>query len=445
MFYELGIKTKEDFKMRKLIVLLTIVLAISFVFTASSVFAGRKEKPTEEEITEAISGKLEIFSWWTAGGEAEGLNAIIEIYEERFPDVELINAAVAGGAGAKAKPILATRMIGGDPPESFQAQIGKFLIDTWGVSGLLEPLNFIFEVEGWYDDYSEAMIKNLSMGDDILAVPVNIHRTNIVWYNPKVFEDIGAQPPTTFDEFFAVSEKLEKAGIIPFSLGDSVITEATTAFENILLGVLGPDDYMGLFDGTTRWDSDITKEAIATWVKMLDYVNDDHSALTDVQAAQYVADGIAAMTISGDWQNGYFKSVGLTPNKEYKYMPTPGTAGIFNGQSDAFVLPKNVKNRAAAVEWLKLCGSKEAQDAFNPQKGSIPARFGPDVSLYDAYLKWSIEAYANDRFTPSLSGGIAISEAWLSDINDVMTVLNTEKNVENAAIAFQAAADKNLE
>ena len=420
--------------MRKLKILLTIVVAVSFVFSVSFVFAA----------SEPVKGKLEIFSWWTAGGEAEGLNAIIEIYEESFPEVELINAAVAGGAGANAKPILATRMIGGDPPESFQAQIGKFLIDTWGVSGLLEPLNFLFEEEGWYDDYSEAMIKNLSMGDDILAVPVNIHRTNVLWYNPKVFEDIGAQAPTTFEEFFAVAEKLDKAGIIPFSLGDSVITEATTAFENILLGVLGPDAYMGLFDGTTRWDSEDTKEAIATWVHMLDYVNDDHAALTDVQAAQYVADGIAAMTISGDWQHGYFKSVGLTPDVEYKYMATPDTAGIFNGQSDAFVLPKDVKNRAAAVEWLELCGSKEAQDAFNPQKGSIPARFGPDLSLYDAYLTWSIEEYARDRFTPSLSGGIAISEAWLSDINDVMTVLNTEKNVENAAKAFQAAADRNL-
>ena len=104
--------------MRKFIILLTIVLAVSFVFTVSSVFAEKKEKPTD-----GIGGKLEIFSWWTAGGEAEGLNAIIEIYEERFPEVELINAAVAGGAGSAAKPILATRMIGGDPPESFQAQI----------------------------------------------------------------------------------------------------------------------------------------------------------------------------------------------------------------------------------------------------------------------------------------------------------------------------------
>jgi len=49
--------------MRKLIVLLAILLAISFVFTASTVFAGSKPKPTEEKAAEGISGQLEIFSW----------------------------------------------------------------------------------------------------------------------------------------------------------------------------------------------------------------------------------------------------------------------------------------------------------------------------------------------------------------------------------------------
>ena len=107
-------------QMRKLKILLAIVVAVSVVLSVSL-----------QGSAETVSGKLEIFSWWTAGGEAEGLNAIIKIYEERFPEVELINAAVAGGAGANAKPILATRMIGGDPPESFQVLIGKFLIDTW--------------------------------------------------------------------------------------------------------------------------------------------------------------------------------------------------------------------------------------------------------------------------------------------------------------------------
>ena len=48
----------------------------------------KTEAPAAEEKTEApaaeegVSGKLEIFSWWTAGGEAEGLNAMFDVYKK---------------------------------------------------------------------------------------------------------------------------------------------------------------------------------------------------------------------------------------------------------------------------------------------------------------------------------------------------------------------------
>jgi glucose/mannose transport system substrate-binding protein len=51
--------------------------------------------------------------------------------------------------------------------------------------------------------------------------------------------------------------------------------------------------------------------------------------------------------------------------------------------SDSFGLPLGAPNRDAAVAWLTVCGSKEGQDAFNPLKGSIPARTDGDRSLYD--------------------------------------------------------------
>ena len=44
-----------------------------------------------------MGGKLEIFSWWTWGREADGLNALFEIFRQRYPDVEIVNAAIAGG------------------------------------------------------------------------------------------------------------------------------------------------------------------------------------------------------------------------------------------------------------------------------------------------------------------------------------------------------------
>src|SRR5688572_25139345 len=64
---------------------------------------------------EAASGSaLEIFSWWTSGGEVEALNALYEIFSAEYPDVEIQNAALAGGAGqgGNMKALLETRMMG---------------------------------------------------------------------------------------------------------------------------------------------------------------------------------------------------------------------------------------------------------------------------------------------------------------------------------------------
>lgn len=63
--------------------------------------------------------------------------------------------------------------------------------------------------------------------------------------------------------------------------------------------------------------------ALESFARMLDYVNADHAALSWDQAAQLVADGDAAMTIMGDWANGYFTSIDLKPNVDYGYAPSP--------------------------------------------------------------------------------------------------------------------------
>ena len=57
----------------------------------------------------ADKGKLEIFSWWTAGGEVEGLNNMFKIFERDNPGVEIINAALAAqgaGQGGEMKALL---------------------------------------------------------------------------------------------------------------------------------------------------------------------------------------------------------------------------------------------------------------------------------------------------------------------------------------------------
>src|SRR5512137_2313453 len=125
----------------KKLYLLVVVLMIAPLLLAGC--GGSSEK--------AGSGKLEIFSWWTAGGEADGLAEMIKLYSAKYPNVEFINATVAGGAGSNAKAVLATRMGADDPPDSFQVHAGHELIDTWVTADKMEPVTSIFKDNGWMD------------------------------------------------------------------------------------------------------------------------------------------------------------------------------------------------------------------------------------------------------------------------------------------------------
>ncbi|MFS8544211.1 MAG: extracellular solute-binding protein, partial [Limnochordales bacterium] len=104
----------------------------------------------------AQTGNLEIFSWW-AGDEGPALEALIEHFESLHPNVHVINATVTGGAGVNAKAVLKTRMLGGDPPDTFQVHAGQELIGTWVLADRMEDLTFLYEQEGWFDFLPEPL------------------------------------------------------------------------------------------------------------------------------------------------------------------------------------------------------------------------------------------------------------------------------------------------
>ncbi|MCA1754784.1 MAG: ABC transporter substrate-binding protein [Spirochaeta sp.] len=307
--------------MRKNYLILFMLIAGLIMLPAAAYAGGGAEQESSNE--------LEIFSWWTAGGEAEGLQALIDIYNEKYPDVEVINATVAGGAGAQAKSVLASRMQGGNPPDSFQVHAGQGIIATWVVEDFMEPVTFILEDNGWMDDYPADVIDIISYEGEVYSIPVNIHRSNVMWYNIDVFESNDLDPPTSMDEFFEVAEALEAKGITPLAVGGTDGWEQTHLLESVLLAELGADAYRGLWTGETAWDGNNAKAALESFLRVMEYTNSDRAALTNIDAAQYVAEGRAAMTVMGDWVHGYYLSIGLTPNEEYGWVAFPGTAGNF--------------------------------------------------------------------------------------------------------------------
>jgi glucose/mannose transport system substrate-binding protein len=372
--------------------------------------------------------KLEIYSWWTGPGEVEALDALYKVYKDKYPKITIQNAAISGGTGAggNAKAALQTRMLANNPPDSFQVHLGRELIDTHVVANRMDPLDDLYKSEGWDKVFPKQLIDISSKDGKIWAVPVNIHRSNVLWYNKKVLADNGITAPTTFDEFFAAADKLKAKGIAALAVGESAPFHTAHMFETVLMGTLSADEYRGLWTGATKWTDKKITDALTTLKKYFDYVNADYASVAAGDTPDLIIKGTAAMTINGDWTNGSFKSKKFA---DFGYVPTPGSKGRYGTLADSFGLPKKIKDKDATMNWLKICGSKAGQDAFNPIKGSIPARNDLDKSLYDDYQKTAITDFASNELLPSVVHGAAAKESWVTDFVNTLNAFSGKKDV----------------
>lgn len=388
-----------------------------------------------------LSGKLEIFSWW-AGDEGPALEALIDLYNKKHPGVEVVNATVTGGSGVNAKAVLKTRMLGGNPPDSFQVHAGQELIGTWVKADRMVDLTPLFKEEGLMEAFPAGLIKLIGTDDGIWSVPVNIHRSNVVWYMPEKIKEMGIEVPKSWDDFMAVAPMLQEKGIVPLALAQN--WTANHLWESVALASLGAENWDALWTGKLAFDS---KEGVAAWKlfgDVLKYTNDDASSLSWQQATDMVVDGRAAFNIMGDWAAGYLSTTKkLAPGKDFGWAASFGTDGHFMFLADSFGLPKGLKDESNARAWLAVLGSKEGSDAFNPLKGSISARVDSDLSLYNDYAKSASADFGKDVIVGSLAHGVTANEGFMNDFASVMELFLKTKNPEAAAKAAQQIAVKN--
>ncbi len=382
-------------------------------------------------------GQIIVASWWTNGGEFAGLNQMFEQFKKTNPDVEIINAAVAGGAGTNFKGQLLSQMLGGVAPDTFQLHAG-LEVETYDPGTLVVNVDDVYTKNNFAAVFPADLIALLKYKDHFWGVPVNIHRSNVLWYNKALFTKAGiTAAPTTWDEFFAAADKLKAAGIAPVALGGKDGFEIQHTFEDILAGSMTADEYRGLWNGKTSWKSPKVTAALETLKKYISYANTDRDALTWAAATQLLIDGKAAMNIMGDWANGQFISASFT---DYGWAAVPGTNGTFVALSDSFALPAKAPNVANAKLWLDLAGSKAAQEAFNKQKGSICARTDCDYASFNAYLQSAAKDWSANAIVPSVVHGAAAGPGLSKSFGDALILFAVSGDVAATQSALVAAA-----
>jgi glucose/mannose transport system substrate-binding protein len=383
--------------------------------------------------------QLEVYSWWTGPGEEEGLAAMAEQFEKQNPGVKFVNAAVSGGAGSNAKAILASRLLANDPPDSYQRHAGLELLDDVR-SGKVQDLTDLYDQQRWREVFPSGLLNNLTIGGRIYAVPVNIHRANLLWYTPKSLRDLGLSgPPKTWTEFLTQAQVIKAKGKTPLAVGPEWTQKHL--LETVLLGELGADGYERLFLGGISWTSPEVEAALATFDKVLK-VSDVRSASGDWQPQlDRVAQGSAVYAVMGDWASNYLEQTKkLTYRSGYDVAATPGSEGVYDFLSDTFTLPTGARRADLSRVWLIECGSPEGQNLFNPLKGSIPARVDADAALYQGYLGWALEQWRNPktRIVGSLAHGVVANNAYSAEIDSALGLFVQHGDLTKFAETVQA-------
>lgn len=393
---------------------------------------------------ESAQTKLEVFSWWTSGGEVAALNALFDRYKKLYPGVGVVNATVTGGSGSAARPILQTRLAIGNPPDTWQSHPGWELLGQYVEPNYCEPVTDLYQSEGWDKVIPKTLVNMVTRDGKTYAVLTGVHHGNVLWYNKKLLDQNGITigDKMTFDEFFAACDKLKAAGISALGVGDSGIWASAQLFENTLLGVVGPQGWADLFSGKMKWNDPQVKQALGYFARMQEYLNPDHATLSWDQAVQELMAGKVAFTSMGDWADGEFIKAGLKEKEDFGWVNHPGTDGSFIVVADGFTLAKGAPHKDAAMAWLKSIGSKEAQEVFSPLKGSIPVRTDVDKSKFDGYHQWSMTEFAKDALLPSCVHGEAAPAVFQEALNAAITAFLSDRNAGNFTDSLMQAAAK---
>ncbi|PKR59622.1 ABC transporter substrate-binding protein [Thalassospira lohafexi] len=391
----------------------------------------------------------EVLHWWTSGGEAKAVAALKEDFQAKGG--KWVDSPVAGGAGDAAMTVLRSRVLSGDAPAA--VQLKGPAIQEWAEEGALADLNDVAAAENWDDVIPAAIQDVMKYEGDYVAVPVNIHRVDWIWANPTLLAKVGADTvPTTWDEFNALADKLQAAGITPVAHGGQPWQDATI-FETVVLGLGGPEFYQeALVDlDDDALNSDTMKAVFDQMRKIRGYVDADFPGRDWNLATAMVMNGDAAMQIMGDWAKGEFLAAGKVPGKDFLCAPTPSENGyLFNTDSFAMFNVSGDDKIAGQKLLAELIVGEKFQETFNLLKGSIPARLGVPMDKFDDCAKKSEadlkSAQDAGGFLPSMAHGMALRGHLSGAIVDVVTAhfnsdMTSDEAVSRLVEAVELAKD----
>jgi glucose/mannose transport system substrate-binding protein len=421
------------------VVVIIVVVAVAALSLRSS---GPSPPPTSESIENIVTnyqagGSLTVDHWWTIDVEEQAFSVAKNSFDNQYPNATFNAVPVPGGSGGEMPPLILPQLQAGNAPESLQSHPG-YEVATY--TGYLRSLNDLWAYDN-LEQRTPSIIQDLcKTGNDYFITPIDVHRTNEIWYNVQLFQNADVTPPSgplTFDNFWDLCDELKSklpAGTNVLDLGDGLGTTwaATQVFETIMAGI-SLQTYQDFINGVVT-ESELTP-VLDNFAKFLSYVPSDHLARNWAEACGQLFIGKTAMFLHGDWVKGYFANRGWQYGVQYASFPVPGTSNEFGLVVDGFVVPKQAGNIGNGLRWINSYTTIGTQSAFNPVKGAVSPYNDVPLTIYDNYsmeAEQSLQS-TSTKFYPSITHGMAVPNDVLFSLHPRISQFVLDKDVGAAA------------
>lgn len=326
-----------------------------------------------------IGGTVSVLGTW-GGSEQESFLAMVKPFEDQTG----IRVEYTGTRDLNA--VLTTRVQGGNPPD-LAGLPGPGPMAEFARSGKLIDLGGVLDMGAMKDQYSDDWLKLAQVDGKQVGIFIKAALKGPIWYDPKYFSQVsGGNPPKTWDELMALSQKIADAGTAPWCIGlESGAASGwpgTDWLEDIVLRQAGPDVYDKWYKGEIKWTSPEIKKAWETWGRI---VGNDKMVFGGKQYMLSTNFGNAAdvmfanppkcyMTHQASFITDFFvkNNPSLKPEQDFTLFPFPDIDSKYSGAQevagDLFGMFKDTPQARALIKYLT---TPEAQAIWVKRGGAL--------------------------------------------------------------------------
>ncbi|MBM7601903.1 raffinose/stachyose/melibiose transport system substrate-binding protein [Virgibacillus halotolerans] len=345
---------------KKLYVLLFLIL-VSLLFAA----CGNGVDDAGDEGIDAV--KLEMYSWRSEDRKA--YEEIIDAFEKENPNIKV---EFQPYDSTEYNTILTNSLVSESGPDIVQLRpySGARTIADNGYLVSLNDLPGVQDIDSTYLDAARGSDEN------VYGIPLTLN-SGVIFYNQNIFEELGIDPPETWEELIEVSEQIKSKGITPIAQGgrDSYLL-------SIFHGVVAPTAYDGnefvkdILNGNADLTDQRMMESLDRLEELEQYLPEDFIALDDNDAQALFYSEEAAMYINGDYRLETFEKnipdipIGVIPGLASEVGDQPV---VMNWVDGSFGVVEASENKEEALKFMEFMASKEFGQIFSDELNRVSA------------------------------------------------------------------------